>query len=181
MQERFSKSEKQFAEILMAAGCFEHFQVCVCSGLRDYQRRHSNAIEVQTVVNVAVVIKTQCLFGSGILRSKNIVFKRSLPERIIKIPLCQQQHVHRSQMRRFLLFPQPLGAQYAGLSPETLTMCNKNSLWKKSISGDVYRLLTLLFPSNIPRDAECTFSWPICSWQTKSKFPWVQQSIFNIL
>lgn len=104
IQEGFSKSEKQFAEILMTAGCFEHFQVCVCSGLRDYQRRHSNAIEVQTVVNMTVAIKTQCLFGSDILRSKKIVLKRSLPERLIEIPLCQQQHVHCSRMRRFLLF-----------------------------------------------------------------------------
>lgn len=128
MQKRFSESEKQLAEILMTAGCFEHFQVCVCSGLRDYQRRHSNAIEVQTVVNMNVVIKTQYLFGSGILRSKKIFLKRSLPERLIEIPLCQQQHVHCSGMRRFLRFPQPLGTQCAGVSPETLTMCNKNSL-----------------------------------------------------
>lgn len=125
MQEGFSKSEQQFAEILMTAGCFEHFQVCVCSGLRDYQR--SNAIEVQTVVNMTVVIKPQCSFGS-ILRSKIIILKRSFLERLIEIPLCQQQHVHCSQMRRFLLFPQPLGAQCVGASPETLTMWNKNSL-----------------------------------------------------
>ena len=165
----------------MAAGCFEHFQFCVCSGLGDSQRRHSNAIEVQTAMKVAAVVKTQCLFGSNILRSKGIVLKRSLPKRIIKIPLGQQQHVRYSQMRRFLLIPQPRGAQRAGVSPATLTMCNKNSLWKKSISGDVYRLLTLLFPSNTTRDAEHSFFRPICSWQTKSKFPWVQQSIFNTL
>jgi len=74
----------------MAAGCFEHFQVCVCSGLGDSQRRHSNATEVQTAMKVTVVIKTRCLFGSNILRSRGIVLKRSLPKRIIKILLGQQ-------------------------------------------------------------------------------------------
>lgn len=164
----------------MAAGCFEHFQVCVCLGLWDSQRRHSNAIEVQTAMKVTVVIKTQCLFGSNILRSKGIVLKRSLPKRVIKIPQGQQQHVHYSQMR-FLLIPQPLRAQRVGFSPATLTLRIKIHFEKKSISGNVYRLLTLLFPSNTTRDAEHSFSWPICSWQTKSKFPWVQQSIFNAL
>lgn len=165
----------------MAAGCFQHLQVRICSGLGDSQRSHSNAIEVPTAMKVTVVIKTQCLVGSNTLRSKGMVLKRSLPKRIIKIPLGQQHHEHYSQMRRFLLIPQPLGEQHAGVSPATLTMYNKNSLWKRSISGDVYRLLTLLFPSNTTRDAEHSFSWPICSWQTKSKFPWVQQFIFNTL
>lgn len=93
----------------MAAGCFERFQVCVYSGLGDSQRRHSNAIEVQTTTKGTVVIKTQCLFGSNILRSKGVVLKRSLPKRIVKIPLGQQQHAHYSQMR-LLLIPQSLGA-----------------------------------------------------------------------
>lgn len=65
----------------MAAGCFEHFQVCICSGLGDSQRRHSNAIEVQTAMKVIAVIKMQGLFGSDILRSKGIVLKRSFPKK----------------------------------------------------------------------------------------------------
>lgn len=80
-QEGYSKSEKPFAEVLMAAGCFEHFQVCICSGLGDSQRRHSNAIEVQTAMKVIFVIKMQGLFGSNILRSKGIVLKRSFPKK----------------------------------------------------------------------------------------------------
>lgn len=177
-QEGYSKSEKQFAELLTASGCFEHFQVCICSGLGDSQRRHRNAIEVQTTMKVTVEIKARCLFGSNILRSKGIVLKRSLQKRIARFLWVSSSMCATLRWGDASLSPSP---QEHDLQEFFLTACNKNSLWKKSISGDVYRLLTLLFPSNTTRDAEHSFSWPICSWQTKSKFPWVQQSIFNTL